>query len=172
MVVAEVCVCVLQRKREMRVCLYWHSKVTAPSSAILSRTVNHWTDDLDAPVLWGAKHAHEWRHTLTYTLHPDDHMFDSVKNFFIFSVKCYQKKTRTQKGTINISKLILWLWKQSWSLTYVYISLQWITVGHLWAEICSRCHQAFAHRGHVIVGVSLYYCCSPMRWLLLWFGAI
>lgn len=21
--------------------------------------------------------------------------------------------------------------------------------------------------GHVIVGVSLYYCCSPMRWLLL-----
>lgn len=113
MVVAEalcacVCVCAFipfrEREREMRVCLYWHSKVTAPSSAILSRTVNHWTDDLDAPVLWGAKHAHERRHTLTYTLHPHDHMFDSVKSFFIFSVKCYQKQ-QTQKRNNKYFKI-------------------------------------------------------------------
>lgn len=125
-----------EKEREMRVCLYWHSKVTAPSSAILSRTVNHWTDDLDAPVLWGAKHAHEWRHTLTHSTQTITCL--TVWRIFLFFQLNATKNNKHKKGIINISKLILWLWKQSWSLTCVYISLQWITAGHLWAEICSR----------------------------------
>lgn len=62
-----VCMCAVHLVSEIQVCLYWRSKESAPSSAILSKIVNHRPDDLDALFLWGSIHPHVYTSTLTCT---------------------------------------------------------------------------------------------------------
>lgn len=61
------CVCAVHLVSEIQVRLYWCSKESAPSSAILSKTVNHCPDDLDALFLWDSIHTCVYTNTQTYT---------------------------------------------------------------------------------------------------------
>lgn len=62
-----VCACAVHLVSEIQVRLYWCSKESAPSSAILSKTVNHCPDDLDALFLWDSIHTYVYTNTQTCT---------------------------------------------------------------------------------------------------------